>query len=209
MTRQIIAKVKLTPGQGGFFDPVSRVHLTHGSPVADIYAGTNTEGLKKALRNRTISLVSGSLGEQKSPFKLVRKEDGKVVLVRTDNVNKTTVEEVKTVTAKVAPRSKKQEIKEAEKDATPVAIKSTTVKKADLAAPLNVPAQQKESKIAKEQQAGEENNKVAETKPAESVTVTAVASIEKKGEKSLQHQTTTGYDYSRNKKKDKNKNEKE
>lgn len=207
MTRQIIAKVKLTPGQGGFFDPVSRVHLTHGSPVADIYAGTNTEGLKKALRNRTISLVSGSLGEQKSPFKLVRKEDGKVVLVRTDNVNKTTVEEVKTITAKVAPRSKKQEIKEAEKDATSVVTKSTTAKKADLAAPLNVPAQQKESKIAKEQQVGEENSKVAETKPAESVT--AVASIEKKDEKSLQHQTTTGYDYSRNKKKDKNKNEKE
>lgn len=183
MTRQVIAKIKLSPGQGGFYDPVSRIHLTYGAPVAEVYAGTNTEGLKKALRNRTISLLTGSLGEHKQPFKLVRRENGKVVLVRTDNDNKVTVEEPKTVTAKVVPKAKKQEAK---KDTVPVV--------------------QEEPKPVKEQSSATQD-KVAETKPVEPVAVTAA--VEKKEEKPVQQQNNTGYDYSRNKKKDKSKNEKE
>lgn len=186
MTRQVIAKIKLSPGQGGFYDPVSRIHLTYGAPVAEVYAGTNTEGLKKALRNRTISLLTGSLGEHKQPFKLVRRENGKVVLVRTDNDNKVTVEEPKTVTAKVVPKTKKQEAKEVKKDTVPVV--------------------QEEPKSVKGQSSAAQD-KVAETKPVEPVAVTVA--VEKKEEKPVQQQNNTGYDYSRNKKKDKNKNEKE
>lgn len=185
MTRQVIAKIKLSPGQGGFYDPVSRIHLTYGAPVAEVYAGTNTEGLKKALRNRTISLLTGSLGEHKQPFKLVRRENGKVVLVRTDNDNKVTVEEPKIVTAKVVPKAKKQEVKEAKKDTVPVVQEPKSIK----------------------EQSSATQDKVAETKPVEPVAVTVA--VEKKEEKPVQQQNNTGYDYSRNKKKDKNKNEKE
>lgn len=79
--RKVIAKVKLNPGQGGYFDPITRIHLTHADPEKEIYAGMNTEGLKTAIRNRRISLISGSLGDFTPPFKLVKQADGKVVLV--------------------------------------------------------------------------------------------------------------------------------
>lgn len=87
MKKQVIAKVKLNPGQGGYFDPITRIHLTHGDPEREIYAGMNTEGLKAAVRNKRISLISGSLGEFIPPFKLVKQPDGKVVLV-TNNQKK-------------------------------------------------------------------------------------------------------------------------
>jgi len=79
--KKVIARIKLNPGQGGYFDPITRIHLTHGDPERDVYAGMNTEGLKQAVRNKRISLISGSLGEFIPPFKLVKQADGKVVLV--------------------------------------------------------------------------------------------------------------------------------
>lgn len=79
--RKVIAKVKLNPGQGGYFDPITRIHLTHADPEKEIYAGMNTEGLKTAIRNKRISLISGSLGDFTPPFKLVKQANGKIVLV--------------------------------------------------------------------------------------------------------------------------------
>ena len=81
MENKIIAKIKLNPGKGGYFDPISRIHLTHGNPFADVYAGTNTTGLKQAVYNKRISLLSGSLGVIEPPFKLVKGKDGRMVLV--------------------------------------------------------------------------------------------------------------------------------
>lgn len=79
--KKVIARVKLNPGQGGYFDPITRIHLTHGDPERDIYAGMNTEGIRAAVRSKRISLVSGSLGNFVAPFKLIKTADGKVVLV--------------------------------------------------------------------------------------------------------------------------------
>ena len=88
MENKIIAKIKLNPGNGGYFDPISRIHLTHGNPFADVLAGTNTTGLKKAVWNRRISLVSGSLGPIEPPFKLVKDASGRMVLVPNNTENK-------------------------------------------------------------------------------------------------------------------------
>lgn len=92
MENKVIAQVKLNPGKGGYFDPISRIHLTHGNPFADVYAGTNTTGLKQAVYNKRISLISGSLGVIEPPFKLVKGKDGRMVLVP-NKPNK--IEEVK------------------------------------------------------------------------------------------------------------------
>lgn len=81
IVRKVIARVKLNPGQGGYFDPISRIHLTHGDPEKDIYSDMNTSGIKAAVRNKRISLVSGSLGDISPAFKLVRRPDGKVALI--------------------------------------------------------------------------------------------------------------------------------
>lgn len=105
--RKVIARVKLNPGQGGYFDPITRIHLTHGDPERDVYAGMNTEGLKTAVRNKRISLVSGSLGEFIPPFKLIKQADGKVVLVA--NNQKKNIQPTKTVNKKNVTVSQKKE----------------------------------------------------------------------------------------------------
>ena len=76
--KQEIARIKLNPGQGGYFDPITRIHLTHGDPIKVVYAGMNTTGLKAAVRSKRISIISGSLGDFSPPFKLIKGKDGKV-----------------------------------------------------------------------------------------------------------------------------------
>lgn len=108
--RQVIAKVKLNPGSGGYFDPITRIHLTHGNPIGCVYAGMNTTGLHSAVRNRRISIIEGSLGAFNAPFKLIKNGDGKIVLAVNDNKKKETVKQdkPKKITPKVEP---KEEIK--------------------------------------------------------------------------------------------------
>ena len=36
-----IAVIRLAPGQVGYYDELSRIHLTIGNPERAIYAGTN------------------------------------------------------------------------------------------------------------------------------------------------------------------------
>ena len=78
LVKQEIARIKLNPGQGGYFDPITRIHLTHGDPIRTVYAGMNTTGLKAAVRSKRISIISGSLGDFSPPFRLVKGKDGKV-----------------------------------------------------------------------------------------------------------------------------------
>lgn len=78
LVKQEIARIKLNPGQGGYFDPITRIHLTHGDPIKIVYAGMNTTGLKAAVRSKRISIISGSLGDFSPPFRLIKGKDGKV-----------------------------------------------------------------------------------------------------------------------------------
>lgn len=114
MENKVIAQIKLNPGKGGYFDPISRIHLTHGNPFADVYAGMNTTGLKQAVYNKRISLISGSLGVIEPPFKLVKGKDGRMVLVP-NKPNK--IEEVK-----------EQPKKEEAKVETPASVEKVEVK---------------------------------------------------------------------------------
>lgn len=78
LVKQEIARIKLNPGQGGYFDPITRIHLTHGDPIKAVYAGMNTTGLRAAVRSKRISIISGSLGDFTPPFRLIKDENGKV-----------------------------------------------------------------------------------------------------------------------------------
>ncbi len=81
MERKQIATVKLAPGQGNFFDELTRIHLTMGNPNGAVYAGMNVSNIRKAIRSGRLVIVNGSLGPAEEPFKLVAK-NGKYVLER-------------------------------------------------------------------------------------------------------------------------------
>lgn len=57
----IIATVRLAPGRVGYFDELTRTHLTIKAPEKDIHDTMDTTGLKRAVKSGAILLVSGSL----------------------------------------------------------------------------------------------------------------------------------------------------
>lgn len=65
-----IAVIRLSPGQVGYYDELSRIHLTSGNPERAIYAGTNCAQLRKSVKSGRLRLISGSLGEDKTPIKI-------------------------------------------------------------------------------------------------------------------------------------------
>lgn len=60
---QTIAKIKLAAGSVGWYEPLSRIHLTLSNPIAEIKAGTKLEGIRKSLSYGTIILLEGSINE--------------------------------------------------------------------------------------------------------------------------------------------------
>lgn len=61
MNNQIIARVRLGRGKNAFFDKYTRIHLGIANPEANILAGMNTTGIKRAIAYNTLYLISGSL----------------------------------------------------------------------------------------------------------------------------------------------------
>ena len=76
MQREMIAIIRLAPGEVGFYDDLTAIHLTRAKPERAIFAGMNTKNLRKGVRYGRILLVSGSLSPKtkakevaKTPFK--------------------------------------------------------------------------------------------------------------------------------------------
>lgn len=57
-----IAIVALAPGQVGFYDDLSGIHLSLANREARVLKGMNTAGLVNAVQSGKITVVSGSLG---------------------------------------------------------------------------------------------------------------------------------------------------
>jgi hypothetical protein len=57
----VIGIVRLAPGQVGYFDDITRIHLTIASPEKQVTSGMNTTNLKRAVKSKSILLISGNL----------------------------------------------------------------------------------------------------------------------------------------------------
>ncbi len=69
----VIAQVKLAPGETGFFDSEAKIYLNWSHPVADIFKGTPLKKLRKAVKDKKIVVVAGTLGQSKT-FKQILME---------------------------------------------------------------------------------------------------------------------------------------
>ena len=83
MSKNTIAVVQLSPGEVGYYDELSRIHLTIGHPAEAVEAGTNCTQLHRSVKSGRLRLVSGSLGAEVPPFKFVR-DGGRYVLTKND-----------------------------------------------------------------------------------------------------------------------------
>lgn len=64
-----IAVVALAPGQCGFYDDLSGIHLSLTNKEAKVNQGVNTAGLINAVMAGKITVVSGSLGSETFSYK--------------------------------------------------------------------------------------------------------------------------------------------
>lgn len=142
----MLAKITLAPGQIGFHDALSNIHLTVANPTAVVPVGANTEHLKEAVKDGKILLLTGTLSSTLKHREVKQKESiqfAKRMNLRRPVVNQNVVdsrqkkvgiktevktEPIKTVeTLKVKPEVKKEIKKSKIKKAEPIkSIKETT-----------------------------------------------------------------------------------
>lgn len=142
----MLAKITLAPGQIGFHDALSNIHLTVANPTAVVPIGANTEHLKEAVKDGKILLLTGTLSSTLKHREVKPKEsiqfakrmnlhrpvvnqnvvDSRQKKVETKQEVKT--EPTKTVeTLKAKPEVKKEIKKSETKKAEPIkSIKETT-----------------------------------------------------------------------------------
>lgn len=131
-----IAVIRLRPGQGGFYDELSRIHLTVGSPEATVYAGTNCSQLRRSVRSGRLALISGSLGTEEKPKPITKANEFSagnfIPETKAKKVSEETVSKKETVAEPVKKESPKEE-----KKTEPVKAETKTVKKEVKTAPAS------------------------------------------------------------------------
>ena len=69
----IIARIKLNPGETGYYDEKTNIYLNWKHPVADVPLGADVSDLRRSVKAHRISIIAGSLGRAKT-FKQVLME---------------------------------------------------------------------------------------------------------------------------------------
>lgn len=119
---QPIAIVRLAPGEVGYYDPYTKIHLTLSRKEATVYNYMNTSRLKTAIADRILILKAGSLNS----INYFNKSDSvpsKYIEVESFSPKKETAPEVV-----VEPEAKKQIPVEVEKEAAKKETKTAPTK---------------------------------------------------------------------------------
>lgn len=72
-----IAKIKLAPGNVGWYDSLTNIVLTKAQPEAVVYSGKNVINIKKAIREGKVLLQEGSLSSYENKATEEKKRDVK------------------------------------------------------------------------------------------------------------------------------------
>ena len=61
--RAPIAKLRISAGNPGWYDPLTNIHLTIARPEAYVYEGSNVTNIKRGVAYKLINVIEGSLNE--------------------------------------------------------------------------------------------------------------------------------------------------
>lgn len=159
----IVARIKLAPGENGYYDEKTDIYLNWAHPEADVPDGKDLSNLRRSVKYRRIVVTEGSLGYNKG-FKQVLmeakakrtglplkdlmgttpivKEDGSLETEETEVIDSTDTIQKPTTTIEVtAEEPAKEETK----------VEATSVKK-DLAAEKKVEAIKEEAVVEPEEE---------------------------------------------------------
>lgn len=151
---KVLGKIRLAPGEVGFYDELTRIHLTIANPERHVLAGMNTTNIKRAVRSGRLLLASGSLDLEAAAGKVKASVDA-------GNIKK--AEEAK---AKAEAEAKAKEEADAKaKDEAEAKAKEEAEAKAKAEAEAKAKAEE-EAKAAAEAEKAEVSEKKAPAKKA-------------------------------------------
>ena len=128
--RAPIAKIRISAGNPGWYDPLTNIHLTITRPDAFVYEGQNVTNIKTAVSFKLVHVIEGELEPIKeSPITTTEKveEEVREVITEAEEV------EVKEESQAPAEEIEKEEVVEevVEKKAAKKTAKKTAKKKAE------------------------------------------------------------------------------
>ena len=122
--RAPIAKIRISAGNPGWYDPLTNIHLTITRPDAFVYEGQNVTNIKTAVSFKLVHVVEGELEPIKeSPVTTTEKVEEEVREVITE------AEEVEVKEESQAPAEEIEKEEVVEEVVEKKAAKKTTAKK--------------------------------------------------------------------------------
>ena len=129
--RAPIAKIRISAGNPGWYDPLTNIHLTITRPDAFVYEGQNVTNIKTAVSFKLVHVVEGELEPIKeSPItateKVEEKKEVREVIAKVEEIE---IKEEPQVPAEEI--EKKEEVVVEKKAAKKTTAKKTAKKKAE------------------------------------------------------------------------------
>ena len=122
--RAPIAKIRISAGNPGWYDPLTNIHLTITRPDAFVYEGQNVTNIKTAVSFKLVHVIEGELEPIKdSPVTTTEKVEEEVREVITE------AEEVEVKEESQAPAEEIEKEEVVEEVVEKKAAKKTTAKK--------------------------------------------------------------------------------
>ena len=127
--RAPIARIRISAGNPGWYDPLTNIHLTITRPEAIVYEGQNVSNIKLAVRHKTVYVIDGELEPRAIIEEPVVQEEVREVIEPVKEEKVIVEEEVKEEPQEeVVEEAKEEASEEAVKEEKPA--KKTTRKKA-------------------------------------------------------------------------------
>lgn len=121
--RAPIAKIRISAGNPGWYDPLTNIHLTITRPDAFVYEGQNVTNIKTAVSFKLVHVVEGELEPIKeSPITVTEKVEEKKEV-------REVIAKVEEIEVKEEPQVPAEEIEKVEEVVEKKAAKKTTAKK--------------------------------------------------------------------------------
>ena len=121
--RAPIAKIRISAGNPGWYDPLTNIHLTITRPDAFVYEGQNVTNIKTAVSFKLVHVIEGELEPIKeSPITATEKVEEKKEV-------REVIAKVEEIEVKKEPQVPAEEIEKVEEVVEKKAAKKTTAKK--------------------------------------------------------------------------------
>lgn len=131
--RAPIAKIRISAGNPGWYDPLTNIHLTITRPEAIVYEGQNVSNIKNAIVHKLVFVTAGDIDAATKVVPAVAVNEVREVIdepVKEKVVEP--VEEIKEVVEEVKEEKVEEVVEEKKKPAKKASTKKKTTKKTEI-----------------------------------------------------------------------------